>query len=169
MNGPWQIRFLEGGPVLPAPARMETLASWADLTDAEAQRFAGSACYSTTFTLPATSATDHWILDLGDVRESARVRVNGKPAGVLVAHPFRLEISGLRKSGANLLEIEVTNLAANRIRDLDRRKVHWKKFHEINFVDHTYKKFDASDWPIQPSGLLGPVKLIPIQIAKTLR
>jgi hypothetical protein len=81
---------------------------------------------------------------------------------VLVAHPFRLDISGLLKTGANTIEIEVTNLSANRIRDLDRRKVEWKKFHEINIVDHNYKKFDASDWPDEPSGLLGPVKLIPL-------
>ncbi len=35
----------------------------------------------------------------------------------------------------------------------------WKIFHEINFVDHNYKKFDASKWPLTPSGLLGPVRL----------
>lgn len=161
VNGPWEIRFVEGGPVLPAPAKMETLASWTSLADPEAQRFAGAACYSTTIELPANT-TDRWLLDLGDVRESARVRVNGKPAGVLVAHPFRLDVSGLLKAGANTIEIEVTNLAANRIRDLDRRKVGWKKFHEINIVDHNYKKFDASEWPDELSGLLGPVKLIPL-------
>jgi hypothetical protein len=68
----------------------------------------------------------------------------------------------LLKAGANLIEIEVTNLSANRIRDLDRRKVVWKKFHDINIVDHNYRKLDASEWPIEPSGLLGPVKLIPM-------
>jgi hypothetical protein len=160
VNGPWEIRFIEGGPVLPAPAKMETLASWTRLADPEAQRFAGAAYYTTSLTLPA-STTDHWLLDLGDVRESARVRVNGKSAGVLVAHPFRLDVSGFLKPGANTIEIEVTNLSANRIRDLDRRKVDWKKFHEINIVDHNYKKFDASNWPDEPSGLLGPVRLIP--------
>ena len=55
--------------------------------------------------------------------------------------------------------MEVTNLAANRIADLDRRKVNWKYFHEINFVDSKYKPFDASKWPLQDSGLLGPVVL----------
>ncbi len=43
------------------------------------------------------------------------------------------------KPGRNLLEIEDTNLSANRIRDLDMRKVNWKIFHEINFVDIHYK------------------------------
>ena len=67
-------------------------------------------------------------------------------------------------AGENTLEIEVTNLSANRIRDLDRRKVNWKKFHDINIVDQNYKKFDASDWPLKPSGLLGPVRLIPMRV-----
>jgi len=159
--GPWQLHFLEGGPVLPAPARLETPGSWTDLADPDAQRFAGAARYSTTITLPENPAT-RWLLDLGDVRESARISINGKPAGILIAHPFRLDLTAFLQPGDNLLEIEVTNLAANRIRDLDRRKVPWKKFHDINFVDHTYKKFDATDWPTQPSGLLGPVNLIPM-------
>ena len=60
----------------------------------------------------------------------------------------------------NVLEIEVTNLAANRIADLDRRKVPWKQFHEINFVNIDYKLFDASAWPALDSGLLGPVRLL---------
>ena len=45
--------------------------------------------------------------------------------------------------------------------DLDRRGVDWKKFHDINFVDHLYKPFDASKWDTKPSGLLGPVTLVP--------
>lgn len=76
-------------------------------------------------------------------RKSARVWLNGRPAGILFAHPFRLEVGDLLKPGMNMLEIEVTNLSANRIRDLDIRGVSWKKFHDINFVSHDYKPFDA--------------------------
>jgi len=161
VTGPWELRFVEGGPVLPAPVTRETLGSWTELADPEAQRFAGAACYSTTFKL-SEKGSDRWLLDLGDVRESARVRVNNQPAGVVVAHPFRLDITDCIKAGTNTLVIEVTNLSANRIRDLDCRKVNWKKFDEINIVDHNYKKLDASQWPLEPSGLLGPVTLIPL-------
>ena len=63
------------------------------------------------------------------------------------------------KTRNNLLEIEVTNVLANRIRDLDRRGVVWKNFHNTNFVSIDYKPFDASQWPIIQSGLLGPVSL----------
>jgi hypothetical protein len=163
VTGPWGIRFVEGGPVLPAPATMATLTSWTELADPEVKRLAGAASYSTTFTLPEKRA-DRWLLDLGDVRESARVRVNNQPAGVVVAHPFRLDVTDCVKAGTNTLTIEVTNLSANRIRDLDCRKVVWKKFDEINIVDHNYKRLDASQWPLEPSGLLGPVTLIPLAV-----
>ena len=114
------------------------------------------------------SEADRWWLDLGDVRESARVWVNGRPAGAVVAHPFRVDVTGLLKPGGNEIAIEVTNLSANRIRDLDRRGVDWKKFHDINFVDHMYKPFDASDWDTKPSGLLGPVTLVPHRTVDTV-
>jgi len=102
------------------------------------------------------------MIDLGDVRESARVFVNGQEAGGLYSIPYRAPIGRYLKPGRNLLEIEVTNLSANRIRDLDTRKVNWKKYHEINFVNLHYKQFDASKWPLTPSGLLGPVTLTPM-------
>jgi hypothetical protein len=57
--------------------------------------------------------------------------------------------------------VEVTNVAANCIRDLDRRKVVWRTFNDINFVNLAYKPFDASNWPLTESGLLGPVTLQP--------
>jgi hypothetical protein len=69
------------------------------------------------------------------------------------------------RPGRNTLAIEVTNLAANRIRDLEQKGVAWKNFHEINFVNIGYKPFDAADWPLQPSGLLGPVRIVPLAIA----
>jgi hypothetical protein len=63
------------------------------------------------------------------------------------------------KPGENKLTVEVTNVAANRIRDLDRRRVEWRIFEDINFVNIDYKPFDASNWPVREAGLLGPVTL----------
>ena len=59
--------------------------------------------------------------------------------------------------------IEVTNVAANRIRDLDRRGVKWRIFKDINLVNINYQPFDASNWPIRDAGLLGPVTLTPLE------
>ena len=65
--------------------------------------------------------------------------------------------------GTNTLEVEVTNLAANRIRDLDQRKVNWKYFYDANVLGRNYRPLDASNWPLFDSGLLGPVALVPLR------
>ena len=94
------------------------------------------------------------------------MRLNGRALGTLVARPFRVETGALRPAG-NVLQVEVTNLSANRVRDLDRRRVPWKIFHDINYVGIDYKPFDAAGWPVRPSGLLGPVTLQPLAAAPT--
>jgi hypothetical protein len=119
------VRFVDGGPDRPDEFSTQQLRCWTELGDQKARRFAGAARYSITVELPECDA-DGWFVDLGDVRESARVRVNGTPAGVAVAHPFRVDAKGLFKPGKNELTIEVTNLSENRIRDLDQRGVEWK-------------------------------------------
>jgi hypothetical protein len=91
------------------------------------------------------------------------VRVNGTEIGTAWSLPFELRLGEPLRPGKNTLQIDVTNVAANRIRDLEQRGVAWKNFHEINFVNVHYKPFDAADWPLQPSGLLGPVRLVPLK------
>ena len=78
-----------------------------------------------------------------------------------VCHDLARQLIADAEGAHHEIAIEVTNLSANRIRDLDQRGVDWKKFYEINFVDHTYKPFDASKWDLEPSGLPGPVRLLP--------
>ena len=129
-----------------------------DPTVGKAANFSGTARYTTSFDLSAPPAACR--LDLGKVANTARVSLNGKALGISWCAPHVIDISESLKPGKNLLEIEVTNLAANRIADLDRRKVPWKQFHEINFVNIDYKLFDASAWPALDSGLLGPVRLL---------
>jgi hypothetical protein len=184
LTGPWQIEFLKGGPELPAATTRTELGSWTEL-GGEAQRFAGTARYRIEFDLAglvrstrtsegqpaahdarADSPPGGWALDLGDVRESARVRLNGEHLATAWSVPFVVRLGNRLKPGRNVLELEVTNLAANRIRDMDRRGVPWKIMHDINFVDVNYRPFDASGWQLKPSGLLGPVRLIPL---RTLR
>lgn len=162
VRGEWSVEFLAGGPVRPAPFRTAALKSWTELGDREARRFAGTARYEIEFEAPETPA-DEWWLDLGDVRESARVYLNDRRVAVLYSVPFRTLVGTFLKPGRNRLAVEITNLSANRIRDLDRRGVPWKRFHDINLVDHNYRPFDASNWPLTPSGLLGPVRLIPLK------
>ena len=122
----------------------------------------GTGVYKTTFVINPLSAPE-WMLDLGDVRESAKVIINNKSVATLWAVPFRCMIGKYLKSGINTIEIEVTNLPANRIADLDRRGKEWRVFKEINMVDRNYNKTGYANWQSVPSGLLTPVRLIPME------
>jgi hypothetical protein len=162
--GAWKVEFIEGGPALPPGFETRELASWTALGGPEAKRFAGKARYTITLDRPGdVEGADEWLLDLGRVCESARVRWNGREVATLWSAPLQVRVGGFLRPGRNVLEVDVTNLAANRIADLDRRGVNWKSFHEINFVNVNYKPFDASGWPPRDSGLLGPVRLIPLK------
>jgi len=160
IGGPWEVEFLAGGPELPGPLEMKELKSWTVGGQPALEAFAGTARYRSGFDLtgesPIADQAASMLLDLGEVKHVARVRVNGKDLGVRFMHPYRLPIpSGLLRARGNLLEVEVTNLAANRIRDLDRRNVTWRIFHDINLVNIAYRPFDASNWPVFDSGLQG--------------
>ena len=157
LTGPWQVTFIQGGPALPNAYEAAKLESWTGCGDPRAESFAGAAAYHTTFDAPSRSGP--WVLDLGRVCHTARVRLNGQDLGTLIMKPYRLTVGDLKPTG-NVLEVEVTNLSANRIRDLDRRKIPWRIFHEINLVNIKYRPFDATDWPVFDSGLLGPVRLV---------
>jgi len=159
VKGQWQVEFVQGQPDLPQSFSTRILGSWTAAPDPEAERFAGTARYSIAFDLPDA---DGWLLRLGDVRESAQVYLNGDFVQTLYSMPLQVEVGEYLKPGTNRLEIEVTNLSANRIRDLDRCGVDWKIFHDINFVDQHYEPFEASGWQLVPSGLLGPVSLNPL-------
>jgi hypothetical protein len=163
ITGTWKVDFIEGGPVLPKAYETADLKSWTTRDDPELKRFAGTGKYSITFEKPTVAGATDWTLDLGKVCESARVSLNGKPVATLFANPFRVPVT--LKDGKNTLEIEVTNLAANRIADMDRRKVNWKYFHDANLASHPDARqrgvLDASNWPLFDSGLIGPVTLIP--------
>ena len=153
--GPWRLAPVCGGPTLPSATNLASLVAWSTFDPA----FCGTMRYTTTFDAPAQAVTQ---LDLGDVRESARVRLNGVDLGCRILSPFTFDVpAGTLKSHGNELEVEVTSLGANRIRWNDLNGVKWKYFTDINIVTSDYKKFDASTWPVRTNGLLGPVTLLP--------
>jgi hypothetical protein len=158
LKGNWKINFDKGGPALPPKATISNLESWTKLGP-EAEAFSGSATYTLQFDNPNNKIED-WSLNLGDVRESAKVWLNDEFIGTAWSVPYQLNIGKL-KSGKNTLTIQVTNLSANRIRDKELKGEEWKIFYEINMVDKDYKKFDATQWNPMPSGLLGPISITP--------
>ena len=134
--------------------------SWTELGGSYTKRMA-TGCYTTYFVAKRNKQFDacRHILDLGDVRESARVVVNGKEVSTLFAVPFRCDITPYVKKGKNKLEVYVTNLPANRIADMDRQGIEWRKFKEINVVDLNYKRDRYDQWAPVPSGLNSKVTI----------
>ncbi|MDQ5929518.1 MAG: hypothetical protein QG594_1297, partial [Bacteroidota bacterium] len=160
LNGKWQITFDKGGPQLPAPATISNLESWTTLSP-EAEAFSGTATYTLQFEKPKNTA-DNWLLNLGNVCESAKVWLNDQYIGTAWSVPYQLNLGTLKPEN-NTLKIQVTNLSANRIRDMELKGQEWKIFYEINMVDKDYNKFDATKWNPMPSGLLGPVTITPLE------
>ena len=159
VDGAWSVTFTDGGPALPAPLKLRRPAFWTESPGTEA--FSGTAVYRAEFHLSETAAAAAgWRLDLGDVRECAAVRVNGRDAGTAWMPPYRLDHVGPLPAGKNTLEVEVTNLAANRVAAMDRNGEKWQRAY---FVNIDYKPFDAAKWPVLPSGLAGPVTLTPLE------
>jgi hypothetical protein len=161
-NNNWTLNFTTGGPQLPSAKQMTGIKPWTSFTgDSTTQAFSGTGVYSTTFTIKNKAAD--YLLQLDKLYESARVTINGKDAGLIWSLPFELKVGSYLKEGQNTISIEVCNLMANRIRDMDRKGEVWRNYHEINFVNINYQNFDASKWKVQPSGIDGAVKLVPLK------
>lgn len=159
-TNPWLLNFTAGGPELPGNQKLDRLVSWTTLGDPKLQSFSGTGVYNSTFTVKNKSAKEY-LLQLNQVDESARVWINGQEVGILWSIPFEARVGKYLKVGTNTIKIEVVNLMANRIRYMDQQKIQWRNYHEINFVNINYKSFDASNWSVMPSGLIGPVSILP--------
>lgn len=166
LDRPWNFRFVESAPAVSGVPEKVSLGSWTDLPFEGAVITMGTACYATTFHVDNPASAGEWMLSLGDVRESARVRINGQEVATLWAVPFRCLIGQYLRPGQNTLEVEVTNLPANRIADMDRREVKWRIFKDINIAALGYKKGTYAGWQPVPSGLLGPVVIVPMEMIK---
>ena len=160
LQGPWSLSFTEEAPKVEKTYQLDKIQTWEGL-DEQTKVTMGTGIYTTKFKLSKKEINGgKWKIDLGDVRESARVYINGQFIGCAWCVPFILDTKGALKVGENDLRIEVTNLPANRIAELDRQGVKWRKMEEINVVDINYKKTLYSEWDAVPSGLNSPVKLL---------
>jgi hypothetical protein len=150
IQGDWKLTI--AGKVFSGP-----LKTWSEYGE---PGFSGAVRYAKEFNVAHGVAG--WkgglYLDLGDVKYSARLYLNGRDLGVRAWRPFRWPIGDAVRTGANRLEIEVTNTAANelagnpeRLADLERKG--WLKNSYV-------KKYLPFDKEMVPSGLLGPVRLV---------
>jgi hypothetical protein len=166
LSGKWKIRFVSGGEKLPVEITTDSLKSWTTFGNDYAS-FSGTASYTLSFNKPKTLAT-YWMLNLGTVYETAEVILNGKPVGKLIGPTYQVYLDPSLLKEHNVLEVKVSNLMANRIIDMDKRKVLWKKFYNVNIAARKAENrkgaiFDASNWQYKDSGLMGPVQLVPLK------
>lgn len=131
-----------GGGVFTAPVTYEvgagrvSLGSWAEQG---LETYAGGVRYGTSFVLE--SLPDGGLaLDLGRVRGTAEVWLNGQPMGARVLSPFRFDLSGAALQGENQLEVLVLNTLAP----------------YLNAVSPTHYVRPGQEL----SGLFGPVRLL---------
>ena len=160
LDGAWTRTAVAGGPELPEAKTGSLPLAWGKTAAFPECAFAGTMRYVTKVTLDEIRGKTA-VLDLGTVRESAKVYVNGVFAGGVILAPWRVEFAAsLLKPGENEIAVEVTSTGANRLKWLDTAKPYaWKVFTDINMVDINYKKFDASGWRQHEAGLYGPVRL----------
>ncbi|OFX34291.1 MAG: hypothetical protein A2W90_09535 [Bacteroidetes bacterium GWF2_42_66] len=168
LNNEWTVSFVNGGPTIPALFKTAELKSWTEQS-AELKKFSGTASYITSFGIPAVNAPAYQ-LNLGKVCESATVLLNGEKLGTVVGPEFHLVIDSSLLKKSNKLEVQVSNLMANRIIDMDKNGVNYKKFYNVNIAARKRENigndgvFTAAGWKPLESGLIGPVSLTPLQL-----
>ncbi len=151
LSGAWEMHFDPhwGGP---ENVTFDSLTDWSQRPESGIKFYSGTAVYRKTFEVPSSSLLSgrEYFLSLGDVKNLARVRLNGRDLGVVWCAPWRVATGDALKAGSNQLEIEVANLWPNRlIGDLSLPK-------DQRFTWTTRNPF-KKDSPLLPSGLLGPV------------
>jgi len=163
----WTLTFTNGGPAIPPPVKLQQLGSWTALEGDCYKTFSGTAVYKTTFQKPSGNAP-YWQLSLGTVDYSARVKLNGNELGALIGPVYAVNINAAGLRDQNTLEISVANLMGNRIAGMDRKGQKYRIFYNTNFPAHLAANrgpdglFSAARWTPQPSGLIGPVTLQPM-------
>ncbi|MGJ1197656.1 glycosyl hydrolase [Sphingobacterium spiritivorum] len=157
LNNNWSLQFAEGGPVIPQSKQLYKLQPWTSLSDSIADNFSGKAVYSSQFEMTEVLADKHYVLQLDTLYESAKIRINGQDAGQIWSLPYSLPLGNILKKGTNTIEIEVANLMANRIRQMDRNGQKRQDYYDTKFVNIDYEPFRADTWSVMPSGLAGRV------------
>jgi hypothetical protein len=149
---PWTVQFdnSQRGPV--KPQIFNTLTDWTTSTNDSIKYYSGTATYSQQFKLKKDAKGQKVIISLGAVTAMAKVTINGVYAGGLWTAPFELDITPFVKKGRNDLKIEVVNNWMNRlIGDAKLPEEQRKTWCPINPY--------TAESPLQPSGLIGPVRI----------
>jgi len=157
IDGSWKLEF-QPDRGAPASTTMAALTDWSQHSTPGIRYFSGTATYHKTLIIDevtaARIANGHRIhLNLGDVRETAVVTLNGKPVATLWKSPYVTDVTSYLKPGANELSIAVTNVWNNRLVG-DAQRSDDTDITRTNMSS----KFKAGS-ALVPSGMMGPVTL----------
>lgn len=174
IKSPWRVSFDPkwGGPKNEIFDRLE---DWTKKSEDGIKYYSGIATYHNTIKLPGKIISDKktdFFLDLGEVNNLARIRINGKDMGVVWTAPFQVKISDAVLTGNNQIDIEVANLWPNRLIGDEQLPDDGIKNHQWpgwllkkqprtsgRFTFTTYK-FYQKDSELLKSGLIGPVRIL---------
>ena len=148
----WDILFEHAGET-----KTDQLKSWTEFGSPQIKYYSGKAVYRKSFELSPDDLTgNRLIIDLGNVKEMASVRINGHKLQVIWNAPFRFDLTSYLKAGTNTIEVEVVNMWVNRLIG-DGKLPGNQRSTKTNI-----NKFDAPDAEkyLRVSGLMGPVKLM---------
>jgi hypothetical protein len=176
VSGAWNLTFPPNWGA-PEKATFDKLISWPESADNGIKYFSGTATYSKEISIPANMIAPNkaLYLDLGVVKDIARVKLNGVDLGTVWKAPFRVDISRAAKAGANQLEVQVTNGWPNRLigdeqlpDDRQWDGMHLKAWPQwvLEGKPSPTGRYTFTTWhhwrkdsPLQESGLIGPVTL----------
>jgi len=188
IKGSWNVIFQ---PKLDTPfsRKLGSLVDFSKQSDPALKYFAGTARYEKNISISAAElkANRRIVIDLGGLEDIAELEINGKPAGVLWAKPYRTDITPFLKAGSNKLAILVTTNWANRLIGDEQEPADFEWGNDAGDNGHAMKSFPdwflkneprpskgrktfnlwyyyRQDSPLQPAGLFGPVMLIKQEI-----
>ncbi len=149
----------------PSPQK-QFLSNWSQSSDDAIQHYSGPATYRMRFNVAPTLTKESLFLSLGQVKEMARVKLNGRDLGVVWCPPWNVRIpAGTLVEKDNKLEIEVVNFWPNRLIG-DTKLPPQQRRTKTNITKFEDPKDDAHYTTLMPAGLLGPVTLQTMTINK---
>jgi hypothetical protein len=164
--GPWRVTF-DADRVKPLPASVEPgakfvettldrLMDWSRHPEEGVKSYSGVATYEAVFDVSGSSDGGRVFVDVGEVKEMARVSLNGRDLGVVWCPPWRVKIpAGLLRGKGNEIRIAVANTWHNRLA-ADHALPNGER---LARVGHGLSQVAAQEG-IQPAGLLGPVRVL---------
>ncbi|HBE43685.1 MAG TPA: glycosyl hydrolase, partial [Bacteroidales bacterium] len=117
LNWQWEVDF-DTSRKGPGVVHFENLDDWTGRPEDGIRHYSGTAVYSKRFDLPESAGSvrnQEIYLNLGHVKNIARVKLNNQVAGTVWTSPWQVRITGMLKNKNNILEIEVANLWINRL------------------------------------------------------